>query len=94
MQAKIRHYVTGVTIAGTVLFGALYLIEPGIQAGYLLAAVVFFVFALMASSMSLSSFGEHDRIHRVPSNTRGACPRPALGRGPWRNRISTRCGTD
>jgi HD-GYP domain-containing protein (c-di-GMP phosphodiesterase class II) len=52
MQAKIRQYVTGVTIAGIALFGALYLIEPGIPTGYLLAAVCFFVFGLMASSMS------------------------------------------
>jgi HD-GYP domain-containing protein (c-di-GMP phosphodiesterase class II) len=52
MQPKIRHYVIGVTIAGTVLFGALYLIQPGIPAGYLVAAVCFFIFGLMASSMS------------------------------------------
>ena len=62
MQAKIRHYVTGVTIAGAVLFGALYLIEPGIPAGYLLAAVCFSVFGLMASSMS----------YRPSANTTGS----------------------
>jgi HD-GYP domain-containing protein (c-di-GMP phosphodiesterase class II) len=42
----------GVTIAGIVLFGALYLAEPAIPAGYLLAAMCFFAFGLMASSMS------------------------------------------
>jgi hypothetical protein len=62
MQAKIRHYVTGVTIAGAVLFGALYSIEPGIPAGYLLAAVCFSVFGLMASSMS----------YRPSANTTGS----------------------
>ena len=55
MQPKIRHYVTGVTIAGIVLFGALYLIEPRIRPGYLLAALCFSVFGLMASSMSYRS---------------------------------------
>ena len=52
MQPKIRHYVMGVTIAGIVLFGALYLTQPDIPAGYLVAAMCFFVFGLMASSMS------------------------------------------
>jgi len=52
MQPKIRHYVIGVTIAGIVLFGALYLTQPDIPAGYLVAAMCFFVFGLMASSMS------------------------------------------
>src|SRR6266550_913908 len=55
MQPKIRNYVTGVTIAGLVLFGALYLIEPRIRTGYLLAAICFSVFGLMASSMSYRS---------------------------------------
>ena len=55
MQAKIRHYVTGVTIAGIVLFGALYLIEPRVPTGYLLAAICFSAFGLMASSMSYHS---------------------------------------
>jgi hypothetical protein len=55
MQSKIQHYVTGVTIAGLILFGALYLIDPDIPAGYLLPAVCFFAFALMASSMSYRS---------------------------------------
>jgi len=63
MQSKIQHYVTGVTIAGLILFGALYLIDPGIPAGYLLLpAVCFFVFGLMASSMS----------YRSSSNTSGS----------------------
>jgi len=52
MEPKIRHYVLGVTIAGIVLFGALYLTQPDIPAGYLVAAMCFFVFGLMASSMS------------------------------------------
>lgn len=55
MQSKTQHYVTGVTIAGLILFGALYLIDPSIPAGYLLPAVCFFAFALMASSMSYRS---------------------------------------
>jgi uncharacterized membrane protein YccC len=52
MEPKIRHYVLGVTIAGIVLFGALYLTQPDIPAGSLVAAMCFFVFVLMASSMS------------------------------------------
>jgi HD-GYP domain-containing protein (c-di-GMP phosphodiesterase class II) len=55
MQSKILHYVTGVTIAGLTLFGALYLIDPSIPGGFLLPAVAFFVFGLMASSMSYRS---------------------------------------
>jgi HD-GYP domain-containing protein (c-di-GMP phosphodiesterase class II) len=55
MQQKILHYVTGVTIAGIVLFGALYLIEPQIPTGYLLAAICFSVCAVVASSMSYRS---------------------------------------
>jgi HD-GYP domain-containing protein (c-di-GMP phosphodiesterase class II) len=55
MQSKIHHYVTGVTIAGVILFGALYLIDPGFPIGYLLPTVCFFAFALMASSMSYRS---------------------------------------
>jgi hypothetical protein len=51
MQSKIQHYVAGVTLAGVTLFGVLYLIDPSIQPGYLLAAGSFFVFGLMASSM-------------------------------------------
>ena len=62
MQAKIRHYVTGVTIAGIVLFGALYVIDPDIPAGYLVAVVCFFIFGLMASSMS----------YRPSANTTGS----------------------
>jgi hypothetical protein len=55
MQSKIQHYVTGVTLAGLILFGALYLIDPNIPSGYLLPAICFFVFGLMASSMSYRS---------------------------------------
>lgn len=55
MQPKIRHYVTGVALAGIVLFGALYLIEPTIPAGFLLAAICFSGFGLMASSMGYRS---------------------------------------
>jgi hypothetical protein len=62
MQSKIQHYVTGVTIAGLILFGALYLIDPSVQAGYLLPAGCFCVFGLMASSM----------YYRSSSNTSGS----------------------
>lgn len=62
MQPKIQRYVTGVTIAGLILSGALYLIEPGVPISYLLPAVCFLVFALMASSMS----------YRSSSNTSGS----------------------
>jgi HD-GYP domain-containing protein (c-di-GMP phosphodiesterase class II) len=55
MQPNVRHYVTGVTIAGILLFGALYLIEPSIPTGYLLAAICFSGFGLMASSMTYRS---------------------------------------
>jgi hypothetical protein len=55
MQPKIQRYVTGVTIAGILLFGALYLIDPSIPAGYLLPALCFFVFGVMASSMAYRS---------------------------------------
>ena len=55
MQQKILHYVTGVTIAAIVLFGALYLIEPEIPTGYLLVAICFSVCALVAGSMSYRS---------------------------------------
>lgn len=55
MESKIQRYVTGVTIAGLILFGALYLIDPGVPAGYLLPALCFLVFGLMASSMSYRS---------------------------------------
>jgi len=55
MQQKILHYVTGVTIAAIILFGALYLIEPQIPTGYLLVAVCFSVCALVAGSMSYRS---------------------------------------
>jgi hypothetical protein len=55
MQSKIQSYVTGVTIAAILLFAALYLTDPGIPAGYLLPAVCFFVFGVMASSMSYRS---------------------------------------
>src|SRR5882757_8618303 len=55
MQSKIQQYVTGVTLAGLILFGALYLIDPNIPSGYLLPAICFFVFGLMASSMSYRS---------------------------------------
>jgi hypothetical protein len=55
MQPKIQTYVTGVTIAGIVLFGALYLIEPSIPTGYVLAALCFSGFGLMASSMGYRS---------------------------------------
>jgi HD-GYP domain-containing protein (c-di-GMP phosphodiesterase class II) len=62
MQSKIHHYVAGVTIAGLILFGALYLIDPSVPAGYLLPALCFFAFGLMASSMS----------YRSSSNTSGS----------------------
>ena len=62
MQSKLQHYVTGVTIAGLILFGALYLIDPGTPAGYLLPTLCFFAFGLMASSMS----------YRSSSNTAGS----------------------
>jgi hypothetical protein len=62
MQPKIQRYVTGVTIAGLILSGALYLIQPRIPISYLLPAVYFLVFALMASSMS----------YRSSSNTTGS----------------------
>jgi hypothetical protein len=52
MQPKILRYVTGVTLAGIVLFGALYFIQPAISAGYTLAVVCFLVFGLMATSLS------------------------------------------
>jgi hypothetical protein len=55
MHSKIQHYVLGVTIAGLILFGALYLIDPNIPSGYLLPAICFFVFGTMASSMSYRS---------------------------------------
>jgi rRNA processing protein Gar1 len=55
MESKIQRYVTGVTIAGLILFGALYLIDPSVPRGYLLPAVCFLVFGLMASSMSYRS---------------------------------------
>ena len=55
MQQKILQYVTGVTIAAIILFGALYLIEPEIPIGYLLVAICFSVCALVASSMSYRS---------------------------------------
>jgi hypothetical protein len=55
MHSKIQHYVIGVTFAGLILFGALYLIDPNIPSGYLLPAICFFVFGLMASSMSYRS---------------------------------------
>jgi HD domain len=55
MQSKIHQYVTGVTLAGLILFGALYLIDPNIPSGYLLPAICFFVCGLMASSMSYRS---------------------------------------
>jgi HD-GYP domain-containing protein (c-di-GMP phosphodiesterase class II) len=55
MQQKILHFVTGVTIAAIILFGALYLIEPQIPTGYLLVAVCFSVCALVAGSMSYRS---------------------------------------
>jgi len=62
MQSKIQRYVTGVTIAGLILTGALYLIEPAVPISYLLPAVCFLAFALMASSMS----------YRSSSNTTGS----------------------
>jgi len=62
MESKIQRYVTGVTIAGLILFGALYLIDPSVQPGYLLPALCFLVFGLMASSMS----------YRSSSNTTGS----------------------
>jgi hypothetical protein len=62
MQSKIEHYVTGLTIAGIVLCGALYLIDRSIPAGYLLPVACFFVFGVMASSMS----------YRSSSNTSGS----------------------
>ena len=52
MQPKIRNYVTGVTIAAIILFGSLYVIQPGIPAHYLLAAACFFVLGTTASSLS------------------------------------------
>jgi len=55
MQSKLQHYVTGVTIAGLILFGALYLVDPATPAGYLLPTLCFFAFGLMASSMSYRS---------------------------------------
>jgi hypothetical protein len=55
MESKIERYVTGVTIAGLILFGALYLIDPSVPTGYLLPALCFLVFGLMASSMSYRS---------------------------------------
>jgi len=55
MLPKIQRYVTGVTIAGIVLFGALYLIEPSIPTGYVLVAMCFSGFGLMASSMGYRS---------------------------------------
>ncbi len=62
MQSKIQSYVTGVTVAGLILFGALYLIDPSVPTGYLLPALCFLVFGLMASSMS----------YRSSSNTSGS----------------------
>jgi len=55
MQQKILRYVTGVTIAAIVLFGAVYLIQPEIPTGYLLVAICFSVCALVAGSMSYRS---------------------------------------
>ena len=55
MQSKIQRYVMGVTIAGLILFGASYLIDRSLPAAYLLPALCFFAFGLMASSMSYRS---------------------------------------
>src|ERR1700730_15246882 len=62
MQSKIQRYVTGVTFAGLILFGAAYLIDPSVPHGYLLPALCFLVFGLMASSM----------YYRSSSNTSGS----------------------
>jgi hypothetical protein len=55
MESKIQRYVTGVTVAGLILFGTLYLVDPGVPAAYLLPVACFLVFGLMASSMSYRS---------------------------------------
>jgi len=55
MNAKIQQYVWSLAVAAIVLFGAVYFVQPGLDAGYLLTAVCFSVLGLTTSSLSYRS---------------------------------------